>query len=111
MHGQPAVWVLLVLPAEEALMFFDLAPAYIPRNQKPRFNAVNIREFVNQRALYFGFNGDVIRSPSRFSEHVQVRARISEELRDMGYSLPSIGRALCRHHSSILSLLRGGKQR
>lgn len=93
-------------------MYFDLAPADIPKPQRPRYNAENVREYVNQRSLYFGYSGDVIRGPMRHREYVQVRAKISSELRDLGYSLPSIGRALGgRHHATILYLLRGGRHK
>lgn len=35
-----------------------------------------------------------------------ARAEVAFELRKQGWSLPRIGRALNRHHTSILSLLR-----
>jgi integrase len=39
------------------------------------------------------------------------RRFIAAKMRAAGYSLPQIGRALGRHHTSVLSLLRGGKGR
>lgn len=41
---------------------------------------------------------------------VKVRRDIAEWMRDEGYTLPQIGHALNRHHSSIMNLIYG-KQR
>jgi len=90
-------------------MYFDLAPADVTRTQRAKFNAVNVTSFVNQRAMYYGYSGNAIRGRMRHREYVQVRARIAEELRDLGYSLPAIGRALGRDHSTVMNLLKGGR--
>lgn len=56
-----------------------------------------------------GYDIYVIRGPSKASEYVNVRRQIAAQLQDEGCSYPTIGRALNRDHSTIVSLLKGGK--
>ena len=90
-------------------MFFDLAPlalAATVATAAPRIEPIEIRSYVAKQAALYGFTADDIRGPSLRREHVLARAAIARELKAYGYSLPGIGRALNRHHTSILSLLR-----
>lgn len=40
---------------------------------------------------------------------VRGRRMVAKKLRNAGYSLPEIGRAMRRHHTTVLWLLRGGR--
>lgn len=55
--------------------------------------------------------GWIIRRPDRRRVMVRLRTAIATELRGRGFTLPEIGEAMNRHHTSILSLLRGGKHK
>lgn len=38
--------------------------------------------------------------------YVEARRRVAVELREKGYSLPQIGAAINRHHTTVINLLR-----
>lgn len=65
-----------------------------------------LAELVVMRANQRGLRLAVLRSSLRISELVTARRAISKEAREMGYSYPVIGRALCRDHTSIMHLVR-----
>ena len=48
----------------------------------------------------------VVLSASRDKRVVYHRRALAHALRGLGWSLPRIGRALGRHHTSVLSLLK-----
>lgn len=52
------------------------------------------------------FDLKTIRSESRLGEHVRCRSEIAIIARSTGYSLPVIGRALNRDHTTIIHALR-----
>jgi chromosomal replication initiation ATPase DnaA len=52
--------------------------------------------------------GDV-RGPVRKARLAIARREVARRCSAAGYSLPAIGRILCRHHSSVLWMLRGGR--
>lgn len=56
-------------------------------------------------AKELGYDLAVIMSKRRDIEAVRQRRNVAVALRDKGYSLPAIGYAMQRHHSSILSLV------
>lgn len=92
-------------------MFFDLAPSpriVQPQPQGPIFSP---REYVGRRAKYYGCSADLIRGPFRTRLLVDIRMAIARELRASGLSLPEIGKAMNRNHTTVLSLLRGGKRK
>lgn len=67
-------------------------------------------ELVDRECAARGYDVRRVRSQSRLQEHVWQRSRIAKVLRACGYSLPEIGRVLGgRHHTTVLSMLRGGK--
>lgn len=68
-------------------------------------------EFVCQRSRELGFDPDDIRGRHRYRSLVRARRVIAAELQDAPWdmSYPEIGRAMNRHHSTIISLLKGGK--
>lgn len=70
--------------------------------------------YVSYRSVYYGASPADIRGPRRDKYFVEVRRKIAGELRAAPWnlSLPHIGRLLGgRDHTTILSLLRGGKHR
>ena len=70
---------------------------------------VNARSDVDYIMDEMGFNPYqrmAVLSRRRDSEAVRCRTKVVVELRKLGYSLPEIGRAMDRHHTSILNLLR-----
>ena len=70
-------------------------------------------ELVRQRAADNDVPTDVLRGPGKTRLLFNIRTLIARELRGEPWklSLPEIGRALGRNHTSILSALRGGKGR
>ena len=71
-------------------------------------------EYVALRAYELGSDPLEVRGPRKYPRLVRCRRQIAEELRaePWSMSLPEIGRALGgRHHTTILSLLRGGKRK
>jgi chromosomal replication initiation ATPase DnaA len=71
-------------------------------------------EFVTKRATELGSDPQEVRGPRRFPRLVRCRRQIAQELRAEPWrmSLSEIGHALGgRDHTTILSLLRGGKHK
>lgn len=72
---------------------------------------MSLYDVVNNMALEEGIDGYAVRGtrgPARVSK---ARARIALRLRlePWKLSLPEIGKALNRHHTSVLWMLRGGR--
>lgn len=68
--------------------------------------------YVSHRSVYFGVSPRDVRGPRKDRYLMVVRRKIAEELRapPWSLSLPHIGRCLGgRDHTTILSMLRGGK--
>jgi chromosomal replication initiation ATPase DnaA len=71
-------------------------------------------EYVGRRARELGCDGMAVRGPRRFRRLVECRRKIAEELRadPWNMSLREIGIALGgRDHTTVLSLLCGGKHK
>lgn len=69
-------------------------------------------DYVTIRSNQLGMDPQEVRGPRRFPRLVRCRRQIATELRAAPWSmsLTEIGRALGgRDHTTILSLLRGGK--
>lgn len=66
---------------------------------------MNPFNYVCERAKEMGFSPWTILGTSRLSEYVVARRQIARELREKGYSLPAIGRAMNRHHTTVMNLL------
>lgn len=65
------------------------------------------REHLAQWCSHRGLDPSAdIQAPDRRREAVNVRQEAAAELRAAGHSLPEIGRAMDRDHSTILYLLR-----
>lgn len=95
-------------------MYFDFAPApRVVENDPliPYGPVLSPREFVGQRALYYGCSADMVRGPFKSRLLMDIRICIARELRAMRFSLPEIGRAMNRDHTSVLWMIRGGKRR
>ena len=52
---------------------------------------------------------DVIRGPSRKTEHVRLRYWLAKELTDAGFNQSEVARAMSKDPSSVSTALRGGK--
>lgn len=66
---------------------------------------MSTREIVNAMCRDVGLRPEAVRGPRRLSELVRCRRAIALRLRQEGCSYPEIGRALGKHHTSILGLL------
>lgn len=66
---------------------------------------MSIYAYVIKRCAELGQDPFVIRGKSRLREHVRARQKIAEELRAFGHSYQGIGRAINRHHASVMHLL------
>jgi Bacterial dnaA protein helix-turn-helix len=69
------------------------------------FSCGDPRQYACARAEDFGVKPSQLLSSDRSQKMVAFRARVATELRAFGFSLPEIGRALNRHHTSVLYLL------
>ena len=58
-----------------------------------------------------GVEAAAILSASRKASSVHARRRAMRLLRRLGYSLPQIGGAFGRHHTTVLDATCGGRQR
>lgn len=58
-------------------------------------------------SLRTGISVETIRDKSRRAEAVRARRRAARLLRRLGYSLPDIGYAIDRHHTTVLHHVRG----
>lgn len=56
-----------------------------------------------------GVDSGEILGRSRLRDHVRARWRVMRILRRMHYSLPQIGMAMNRDHTTVLYALRGGR--
>lgn len=56
-------------------------------------------------AIGFGMTTAEIIGPRRWPRHVAARAMVASLLRGDGWSYPEIGRALKRHHTTVMHLL------
>lgn len=61
---------------------------------------------MTQVSVQFHYSPDEIRGPCRRADLVAARREFAFCARKMGMSLPRIGRALNRHHTTVLNLLR-----
>jgi len=61
--------------------------------------------YVFARAKEFEVAPELLLGSKRDTYLVRIRAVIAGELRQMGHSFPEIGRALNRHHSTVMHLL------
>lgn len=98
----------------EGGLFYDLAPSpHIPQPVPPQYGPfLDPREFVRQRAKYYACSDKLVRGPIRTRRLTDIRMAIARELRAMDFSTPEIARAMGRrNHTSILSLLKGGKRK
>jgi hypothetical protein len=66
-----------------------------------------LREICAQERLKVA---DVI-GPRKYDHLVEVRLKVARRLREHGWSTPRIGKLLRRDHSTIVSMLNGGKHR
>lgn len=74
---------------------------------------MNAFQYVTQRCNDYGMDRLEVCGPGRSRHLVEVRAKIARELRSSPWnlSLPAIGHELGRDHTTILSMLRGGKRK
>jgi chromosomal replication initiation ATPase DnaA len=76
--------------------------------QVPRAELDTIIDLVARR---HGLTIDLLRGQSRSAPLVRVRQFAMSEARDAGYSLPEIGRALNRDHTTVLHGIRRHRKR
>lgn len=75
---------------------------------------MNAFQLVTKRSFEFEVDPRAVRGPGKSKKLVNIRMAIALELRGepWGLSLTQIGWELGgRHHTSVLSLLRGGKRK
>lgn len=60
-------------------------------------------------AREFGLSRYELLGPKRFASLIGPRQALARRLRGRRYSLPEIGRIINRHHTTVWSLLHGGK--
>lgn len=67
--------------------------------------------YVSERCHELQVGRQALRGPQRHQSLVRARAIIATELRQAPWelSLPEIGKAIGKHHTSVLWLLRGGR--
>lgn len=72
---------------------------------------MSVHEYIALRARELGIEPDRVYGKRGRQEVVYVRTIIAAELRGEPWKLsyPKIGKVLNRHHTSVLSLLKGGK--
>lgn len=63
------------------------------------------RSYVCSRAREYDVDPTELLGTRKTAHLVRLRADIAKELRRRGFSLPEIGRALNRHHSTVINLL------
>lgn len=66
---------------------------------------MSTREIVNAMSREAGLRPEQVRGPRRWSELVRCRRAIATRLRQEGCSWPEVGRALGKHHTSLMGLL------
>jgi hypothetical protein len=89
------------------MAYFDVSP-FNPLVSIPA--PTDHRDYARTRCLDMLADPIEVFGPKRYPRLVHTRRIIAGGLRRMGASLTEIGRALGgRHHTTILSLLRGGK--
>lgn len=62
---------------------------------------------LQEEARRAGFTPAEVLEKDNRRELVEIRRRVAVRARRFGYSLPQIGNVLKRHHTSVLSLLKG----
>lgn len=72
----------------------------------PVVNGLSVGYVVAEVAARHGVTADEILGRSRERHIVAARTDVCRVLRAQKWSLPSIGKALGRHHTSVMSLLR-----
>lgn len=72
----------------------------------PAAVGAQLRELLIATCEAFGYTYQELTGPVRSKMIVSARREFARVARERGYSLPEIGRALRRHHTTILSLLR-----
>lgn len=68
-------------------------------------------ELIRRTCKIYGVKKNDICGSDRRRSMVNIRRSAAALMRAWGFSLPEIGRALNRHHTSILWLLRGGRRK
>jgi hypothetical protein len=63
---------------------------------------------LHLEAMGAGVTVDEVRGPRRAQRLVELRRTLARRLRSQGFSLPEIGRAIGRDHSTVFHLLRKG---
>jgi len=63
-------------------------------------------QLVLREARRADLTPEMLRSPCNRASRVKVRREIAVKARAMGYSFPEIGRALHRHHTTIVYLVK-----
>jgi len=84
-----------------------LCSCHAGEDKRSRLLSSDPRLYVSMRAEDFNVHRSVLLSRDRSTWLVTIRRKIAAELRAANYSLPEIGKALNRDHSSIINLLRG----
>lgn len=86
------------------MAFFDVAPAAVagPRAAPLDFDP---REYVTARARQLHTDLGALLSPLKHRRLVECRRVIATELRSKGLTLPEIGRAINRNHTTVMGLL------
>ena len=70
-----------------------------------------VLQIVEDAAIDWKVTVDAIRARSNSPGIVMVRREIAEKARRAGYSLPQIGKAINRHHSTVVNLLQNKPRR
>ena len=84
-----------------------LCSCHAGEDKRGRLLSTDPRLYVSLRAEDFDVPRSLLLSKDRPSWLVTIRRKIASEFRAANYSLPDIGKALNRDHSSIINLLRG----
>lgn len=66
---------------------------------------MSTRELVNAMSRAAGLRPEEVRGPRRWRELTRCRRAIALRMRAEGASWPEIGRALGRHHTSVMGLV------
>lgn len=80
----------------------------LPRWYKPR-NTLHLSsaQIIARVAALHDLAIDDITGPARSGPICTARRQAARELRDRGLSFPRIGKALNRHHATVLRILQG----
>jgi len=103
MNSRSTVEILGVRVYLDAMPKLDAAPSCHPAEQTPRGHSLS--GMLATCAKAFGFTVEQLVSPSHSHSLVAARREFAHEARRGGYSFPEIGRALRRHHTTIMHLV------